>query len=112
VNFIKDSIEEMRKVTWPTRNQAIKLTIITMIFTALATAFILLFDTGFRAGYDFLIEISPKAQQATIPTDEAATGETPVTDSTSMPLSDFSTEGIEAVDSEGNPVDINVNPVE
>ncbi len=33
-NYINDSIAELRQVRWPTRQQAIRLSIITIIFTA------------------------------------------------------------------------------
>jgi preprotein translocase subunit SecE len=34
-NYVKSSIEELRKVTWPTKNQAVKLTIIVLVFCAI-----------------------------------------------------------------------------
>ena len=59
MNYIKDSIGEFRKVTWPTRNQAVKLTIITVIFTAFSTFILVFSDTTFKSAYDYLLEISP-----------------------------------------------------
>lgn len=103
MNYFKDSFEEMKKVTWPTNNQALKVTVITVIFTAISTLLLTSFDFTFSKGYDALIELSPKAsatqaaQQAEV--DQAAS---PIQLDSSM---------IQAVDQEGNPVDVNVNPV-
>ena len=62
MNFIKESTEEIRKVTWPTRNQAVTLSIIVIIFTALSTLLFLGSDRFFRAGYDALLETSNKVE--------------------------------------------------
>ena len=51
-------MEEFRKVTWPTKNQAIKLTIITVIFTLITTAILAGTDILFKKGYDELLEQS------------------------------------------------------
>ncbi len=97
MNFIKDSIEEIRKVTWPTRNQAIHLTIITIIFTAVTTLLLTGFDFGFSKVYDILLDISPKVanQSAVAPSGHDATPP--------------DVGGIEATDSEGNPINIDFN---
>jgi preprotein translocase SecE subunit len=62
VKFIKESTEEFRKVTWPTRNQAITLSIIVIVFTAVSTLVFLGSDKLFRAGYDALLESSTKVE--------------------------------------------------
>ncbi|MDP4038472.1 MAG: preprotein translocase subunit SecE [bacterium] len=49
VNYIKSSIEELKKVIWPTPRQAFKLTIMVIIFSlilaAIVSAFGYLFQT-------------------------------------------------------------------
>lgn len=45
-NYVRESMQELTKVTWPTKNQAIRLTIIVL-------GFVLVFAV-FLAGTDFL----------------------------------------------------------
>jgi len=101
VNFIKGSIEEIRKVTWPTKDQAIKLTIITIIFTIFCTAVLALSDYGFSKGYNYLLKISPKVQnqQVNLNTDN---------NHTPAPV-EIDNSGITAVDEDGNPAEVEVN---
>lgn len=96
MNYIKDSIEEVKKVTWPTSNQAIKISIITVIFTLISTLVITGLDFSFRKGYDQLLELSPKVQA-----DRANLAPQAPAIDTSM---------IQATDAEGNPVELNVTP--
>lgn len=43
-NYIKDVIAELRKVTWPTREELKGSTITVIIFSALSTVFVFLVD--------------------------------------------------------------------
>lgn len=53
--YIKSSFQELSKVTWLTKNQAVKLTIIVLVF-CLVSAFVLGFvDYLLQAGYTYLI---------------------------------------------------------
>ena len=97
MNYFKDSIEELKKVTWPTRNHALKITIITIVFTFFATLLISGVDFGFRSGYDKLTDLSPKAVRS-----EAAAEENPIQLDPSM---------IQGLDAEGNPVNVQATPV-
>lgn len=98
MNYFKESFEEIKKVTWPTSNKALKITVITIVFTAISTLVITGLDFSFRKGYDALTDLSPKAQQAPA---AAASQELPI---------DIGS-AVQAVDAEGNPVDVNVTPV-
>ena len=52
--YLKSSLEELSKVTWPTKNQAVKLTAIVLVF-CLIVAFTLGFvDYGLQILMDFL----------------------------------------------------------
>lgn len=93
MNYFKDSIEEIKKVTWPTRNRALQITIITIVFTFISTVFLTFVDFSFKKGYDFLTDISPKVQN------DAAEN---------APQVDLG--GIEATDSNGNPVTLPITP--
>lgn len=46
-SYFRSSIEELKLVRWPTRQQAIRLTIITIVFIAATSAFFGLVDAGF-----------------------------------------------------------------
>jgi len=62
VNFFKESLQELRKVTWPTKDQAAKLTVITIIFTILCTLLLAVSDYGFNRGHEYMLKTSPKVQ--------------------------------------------------
>ena len=89
MKFFKESIEEFKKVTWPTRNRAMQITIITIVFTFISTIVLTSVDFTFKKGYDYLIEISPKVEDQR---------------STEKPNIDLG--GIQATDSEGNAVNL------
>lgn len=53
-NYISSSVEELRKVAWPTRKQAIDSTLIVLGITIVAGAFITVLDVGLQYGYRYL----------------------------------------------------------
>ena len=56
--FIGDIIGELRKVTWPTREEAIRLTIMVLIVCAVIGVILALLDWGFgRLIRDVLLKI-------------------------------------------------------
>lgn len=54
-NYFKASLEELTQVTWPTKNQAIRLTIIVLIFCLLFAVFLGVVDYLFNEVYQFLL---------------------------------------------------------
>jgi len=58
VKYFRDSFQELQKVTWPTRNQAIKITAIVLGFTLVFAAFLGIVDFLFGTGYKFLINLT------------------------------------------------------
>ncbi|MDD3861578.1 MAG: preprotein translocase subunit SecE [Candidatus Gracilibacteria bacterium] len=56
--YIKGSIEEIGKVTWPTKNQAVKLTIIVFIFVLIATIALTFVDFGFNEIYNYILKLN------------------------------------------------------
>lgn len=44
INYLRESLEELRQVRWPTQQQAIRLTVIVIIFIAITSAFFGLTD--------------------------------------------------------------------
>lgn len=57
-NYIRGSFEELTKVTWPTKNQAVKLTIIVLIFCLITAGLLGVLDFLFNEGYAYLLKIS------------------------------------------------------
>lgn len=56
-NYISSSIEELRKVAWPTRKQAIDSTLIVLGITIVAAAFITVLDLGLQYGYRYISSV-------------------------------------------------------
>lgn len=46
--YIRESIQEIKKVTWPNRKDTWRLTFAVILFTALFTVFIIVADYGFE----------------------------------------------------------------
>ncbi|MBD3360296.1 preprotein translocase subunit SecE [Candidatus Peregrinibacteria bacterium] len=57
-NYLKNSFEELTKVTWPTKNQAVKLTIIVLIFCIITALFLGVVDYLFNQGYNYLLRVA------------------------------------------------------
>ncbi|MBI4836185.1 MAG: preprotein translocase subunit SecE [Candidatus Abawacabacteria bacterium] len=53
-NYVSSSVEELRKVAWPTRSQAINSTIVVLSISLVMLAFIALLDFLFSNGYKYL----------------------------------------------------------
>ncbi len=65
--YIKESYEELTKVTWPTFNQLIKYTIVIVIFTAIAAAVIGTADYLLNRGYQAVLNYSIANDPASVP---------------------------------------------
>lgn len=57
-NYIRLSFEELTKVVWPTKNQAVKLTIIVLGFCLIMALFLTVVDYGFGYLYDYIIKLA------------------------------------------------------
>ena len=77
VNYVQESFAELKKVTWPTRNQAIRLTFIVIGFCIAAALVVGFLDFAFNTGYRSLVTLSEKVApvQTTTPATSVATGE-------------------------------------
>jgi preprotein translocase SecE subunit len=80
IAYFQDSYEELKKVTWPTRNQAIRLTFIVIGFCIVMSAILGALDFGFNQGYIQLVNYSekvapPAATDQSQTTNQVATGE-------------------------------------
>lgn len=47
IQYFRDSLEELHKVRWPTRQQAVRLSIVVLIFCTVSALAFGLFDTVF-----------------------------------------------------------------
>jgi len=47
VNFIREVMAELKKVTWPTKNDTLKLTVVVIAISVIVGAFIGVLDTMF-----------------------------------------------------------------
>ena len=56
--FITDAIEELRHVRWPTRQQAIRLSVIVLAFTAASSALFGFVDFVLSEAVSFLLRFS------------------------------------------------------
>lgn len=54
-NYLKDSVSELRKVTWPTKHQMIELSVIVIVITGLVTLYVAVLDGLLSAGYEKLL---------------------------------------------------------
>lgn len=78
VNYFQESFEELKKVTWPTRNQAIRLTFIVIGFCVVFSFLVGVLDFAFNTGYRSLVNISEKINPPAVTnpvTNQVATGE-------------------------------------
>ncbi len=57
ITYFKESFAEMRQVTWPTKNQAIRLSLIVLIFSVIAAVLVGAIDLIFSYGYQELLKI-------------------------------------------------------
>lgn len=57
VHYVKKSLEELTKVTWPTKNQAVRLTIIVLIFCVVIATLLGAFDYIFNLFYNYLLNL-------------------------------------------------------
>lgn len=57
-NYLRESLQELSRVTWPTKNQAVNLTLIVLGFMLVSAALFGFADFAFNSGYQFLLKLS------------------------------------------------------
>lgn len=57
-NFFKGVRREFKKITWPTKSDAVKQTLVVTVITIALAALIGLIDLGLKFGLDQLLKIS------------------------------------------------------
>lgn len=91
INYFHDSYEELKKVTWPTRNHAIRLTLIVIGFCVAVSILIGVLDNGFNYGYRSLViyadKVAPAKSASPVKVNNIqAVTETQQTNTTSTPV--------------------------
>ncbi len=57
-NYVKSSAEELTKVTWPTKNQAVRLTIVVIIFCFVVALTLGFVDYLFNELYTYVLDLN------------------------------------------------------
>jgi preprotein translocase SecE subunit len=56
-NYLKNSFEELSKVTWPTKKQAVRLTIIVLVFCFAIGIALTGLDLALDEGFEYLLNL-------------------------------------------------------
>jgi len=106
-NYVRESFQELTKVTWPTKNQAVRLTAIVLGFCLAFAIFLAGVDYAASTGYTEVLKLSissrgaisesapisvPASGETSVPVTVPSSGETsvpvtvPASDGTSIPI--------------------------
>ena len=77
INYFQASFEELRKVTWPTRNQAIRLTFLVLGFSISIAVLLGILDFVFGTSYRALLDLGPDISLPVLEEAPATTGDVP-----------------------------------
>jgi len=58
VNYVQESVLELKRINWPTGKQAFRLTLIVLSFCLVAAVFIGLLDGVLNFGYNQLLQLA------------------------------------------------------
>jgi len=58
INYFKESVAEFNNITWPTRNQAVRISIIVLAFMAASAVVLGALDQLLTLGFQSLLKIS------------------------------------------------------
>jgi preprotein translocase SecE subunit len=78
IEYFQESFQELKKVSWPTRNKAVRLTMLVLAFCVVAAVVIGAMDALFSYGHRKLVDMAPPSDTSTVSTQETPfTSETP-----------------------------------
>jgi preprotein translocase subunit SecE len=92
-NYIRSAKAELEKVTWPSRDEVIRYSTLVIVSCVIMAAFFAALDLGLNQGVTTLLNRRPAA-----------------TTPAASPIVPDLQPGIEAVDADGNPVNVQVTP--
>lgn len=58
ITYFNEALEELRHVRWPTRQQAVRLSLIVLVFTAISSLVFGLIDFGLSEALNFLLRFA------------------------------------------------------
>lgn len=58
VTFIREVIAELKQVTWPTRQEAARSTLIVIVFSIIVGLYIAVLDLGFTKGIEAVLSLN------------------------------------------------------
>lgn len=58
INYFRSSIQEFNNITWPTRKQAVRISVIVLVFMAVSAAVLGATDQLLALGYQALLGLS------------------------------------------------------
>ncbi|QQR60622.1 preprotein translocase subunit SecE [Candidatus Uhrbacteria bacterium] len=93
-NYLRSAKAELEKVTWPSREEVARYSALVIVSCVVLAAFFAALDIGLSRGVTALLENRQGTTQA------------PAT----VPIVPDLQSGIEAVDANGNPVDVQITP--
>ncbi len=101
--YLRASRAELEKVTWPSREETIRYSILVTAVSVATAVFFASLDFGFRNGLDVLVtSVRPSITQQAAPAHDGSV--TPDTE----PFAPAENGGIEAVDEFGNPAEVDI----
>ncbi len=56
INYIKDTVAEMKHVSWPTNKQATTYTVLVVVVSAVAAVYLGVFDYLFQQGLNWFVK--------------------------------------------------------
>ncbi|MBU1151977.1 preprotein translocase subunit SecE [Patescibacteria group bacterium] len=57
VNYFREAYQELHKVTWPTKNQAVRLTGLVIVFCVIVALLLGALDFGLNEAYTYLLTL-------------------------------------------------------
>lgn len=58
ITYVRDALEELRHVRWPTRQQAVRFSLIVLAFTGACTVVFGIVDYSFTALFEYLLSLA------------------------------------------------------
>ncbi len=96
IEYVRSSRAELEKVTWPTRQETIRYSLLVVGVSLVTAAFFAALDFGLGQGVDLALKGRPTQTPPAIPDIEAEGGLTPT---------------VEGIDAEGNVVPLDITPL-
>jgi len=104
ITYLRSAKAELEKVTWPSRDEVMRYSALVIASCVIIAAFFAALDLGLNTGVTTILN---RRQQPQAPA--TATPSTSEIEKNLQPTN--AANGIEAVDQNGNPVDVKITPV-